>query len=89
MNGREPEAERLMALVAQLQSEDPLLTPIQAALLAAAGLAIAQDSRTFARLLGLSHALVLRELSMLAQRDRVRIQGRDRRTLRTHYALAA
>lgn len=89
MNDGEPEAERLMALVAQLQGEDPLLTPIQAALLAAARLAIAQDSRTFARLLGLSHALVLRELSMLAGRDRVRIERRDQRTLRTHYALAA
>lgn len=89
MSGVEPEAERLMALVAQLQGEDALLTPIQAALLAAARLGIAQDSRTFARLLGLAHALVLRELSALAARERIRIEKRDQRTLRTHYAPAA
>lgn len=90
MTGDAPGAERFLTLVARLKAEDPQLTPIQAALLVAAGLDIARDSRTFARLLGLAHALVLRELTALTEHaDLLRIEKRDGRTLRTHYALGA
>lgn len=88
MTGTVPDAERFLALVARLQAEDPQLSAIQAGLLAAASLGIAHDSRTFARHLGLAHALVLRELNALAERrDRLSIEKRDARTMRTHYIL--
>lgn len=88
MTGTVPDAEHFLALVARLQAEDPQLSAIQAGLLAAASLGIAHDSRAFARHLGLAHALVLRELNALAERgDRLSIEKRDARTMRTHYVL--
>lgn len=87
MSGEAEEAGRLLALVAQLQGEDPLLTGIEAALIAAAATGLAGDSRTFARRLGLAHALVLRALNALAERGPIRIDRRDARTMRMHYSL--
>ena len=82
------DAERFLALAASLEAQDLRLTPIQAGLLAAARLGIAGDSRTFARRLGLAHALVLRELAALdARGDLVHLVKRDRRTMRTHFML--
>lgn len=81
-----PEAERFLALVATAQEGDPALSSIQAAILVAADLGIARDSRTFARVLGIEHALALRELNALAERgDVITIVKRDARTLRTFY----
>lgn len=86
MSEAAPDVERFLALVARLQADDAQLSAIQAGLLAAAALGIAHDSRTFARQLGLAHALVLRELNALAERgDRLSIDKRDARTMRTHY----
>lgn len=85
MNGETPETERFMALVARLRADDPLLTAIQAGLVVAAGLGIAGDSRTFARLLGLAHALVLRELTALVARNLLRVTKRDGRTMRSYF----
>lgn len=85
MNSERPEVERFMALIARLQADDPLLTPIQAGLVVAAGLGIAGDSRTFARLLGLAHALVLRELTALVARNLLRVTKRDGRTMRSYF----
>lgn len=85
MNGETSETERFMALVARLQADDPLLTPIQAGLVVAAYLGTAGDSRTFARLLGLAHALVLRELTALVARNLLRVTKRDGRTMRSHF----
>lgn len=87
MSGDAPAAERFMELVARLERHDPLLTPIQAGLVVAAGLGIAGDSRSFARLFGLAHALVLRELTALADRDLLHIIKRDGRTMRSHFVL--
>lgn len=82
--------DRFLALVAAAQLRDVGLTSIQAGLLVAAELGIASDSRSFARMLGIAHALVLRELSALAARDDVlEIVKRDPRTMRAHYRLAA
>ncbi|MGO8396550.1 hypothetical protein ACC760_39140, partial [Rhizobium ruizarguesonis] len=61
-------ADRFLALVAAAQVRDIRLTSIQAGLLVSADLGIARDSRAFARLLGIAHSLVLRELNVLAER---------------------
>lgn len=90
MSGEVDEAGDFLALVARLQAEDPRLSGIQAALVAAARTGVANDSRTFARCLDLAHALVLRELNALAERGgTIRIDGRDARTMRTRYSLAS
>ncbi|MEW9613117.1 hypothetical protein AB3G45_04600 [Shinella sp. S4-D37] len=90
MSGEADEAGDFLALVARLQAEDPRLSGIQAALVAAARTGVANDSRTFARRLGLAHAVVLRELNALAERGAtIRIDGRDARTMRTRYSLAS
>ncbi|ANK88974.1 MULTISPECIES: hypothetical protein [unclassified Rhizobium] len=82
-------ADRFLALVAAAQDRDIGLTSIQAGLLVAAELGIASDSGSFARMLGIAHALVLRDLSALAERgDMLEIVERDPRTMRVHYRLA-
>lgn len=64
----------------------PELTPVQAGILVAADQKIALDSRTFARIFGVAHAIVLRELNALLQStDLLTVTKRDARTLRTHY----
>ncbi|MGO7970401.1 hypothetical protein ACC705_05275 [Rhizobium ruizarguesonis] len=80
--------DRFLALVAAAQGRDIGLTSIEAGLLVAAELGIARDSRAFARLLGIAHSLVLRELNVLAEREGVlQIVKRDLRTMRVHYTL--
>lgn len=82
------DVSRFLALVAVARERDIRLTSIQAGLLVAAELGIANDSRSFARMLGIAHSLVLRELNALAERDGVlEIVRRDARTMRVHYAL--
>ncbi|MBB3350403.1 hypothetical protein CO660_26255 [Rhizobium sp. L9] len=82
-------ADRFLALVAAAQDRDLRLTSLQAGLLVAAELGIASDSRSFARMLGIAHALVLRDLSALAERDdMLQVVNRDPRTMRVHYRLA-
>jgi hypothetical protein len=82
-----PDIDHFLACVARLQAEVPHLTAIQAGLLAAFHLGIARDSRTFARKLGLAHALVLRELNAVAEPGGLlRIEQRDARTMRTAFA---
>ncbi|WP_412777824.1 hypothetical protein [Thalassospira lucentensis] len=81
-----PGSEQFMDLVSRLITAQPELTPIQAGIIVAAQQNIAHDSRTFARLLGLAHALVLRELNVLLQSgDAIELVKRDDRTLRTFY----
>ena len=64
----------------------PELTPVQAGILVAADQKIARDSRTFARIFGMAHAIVLRELNALLQSSNLlTVTKRDARTLRTHY----
>tara|TARA_R110000824_G_scaffold398415_1_gene602456 strand:+ start:316 stop:597 length:282 start_codon:yes stop_codon:yes gene_type:complete len=86
VTGTAPGSEQFMDLVSRLITAQPELTPIQAGIIVAAQQNIAHDSRTFARLLGLAHALVLRELNALLQsNDVVELVKRDDRTLRTYY----
>ncbi|MCV9944971.1 hypothetical protein [Rhizobium sp. BT-175] len=88
MSGEAAEVDRFLALVAAAQGRDIRLTSIQAGLLVAAELEIARDSRTFARMLGIAHSLVLRELNALAEREGVlQIVKRDLRTMRVYYTL--
>jgi len=83
----EGEAE-YMAFVDALMTASCSLTGLGAGIIAALALDIASDSRTFARLLGVAHALVLREISVLGQdHGYVRIRQRDPRTQRTRYEL--
>lgn len=59
------------------------LSPLAAGILAALDLGLAADSRTFARLFGIEHALVLREVTTLAEEPAlVGIARRDARTQR-------
>lgn|SRR5690606_19134196 len=86
----EPDSFAFMVLVEGLLARDRRLTPVGAAILAAAHMDIAQDSRSFARELGVAHALVLRCLGALAEAgDLVRIVRRDARTLRSFYIIGA
>ena len=68
---------------------DPTLSSLAAGILAGLALDIAHDSRSFARLLGVEHALVLREVDQLAATFRLAVTGRDARTSRVSYAPAA
>ncbi|EJZ18962.1 hypothetical protein NE852_29645 (plasmid) [Rhizobium sp. Pop5] len=80
------DADRFLALVAAAQGRDSRLTSIQAGLLVAGEFGIASDSRSFARILGIAHSLVLRELNALAEHEGVlEIVKRDARTMRVHY----
>ncbi|RFB83114.1 hypothetical protein B5K08_29290 [Rhizobium leguminosarum bv. trifolii] len=88
MSEEPSEVDRFLALVAAAQEGDASLTAMQAALLVAAKLDIARDSRSFGRTLGIAHSLVLRELNALAEREGVlEIVRRDPRTMRVHYTL--
>lgn len=90
MSGETIAIERFLALVEHVRGEAADLTAIQAGLLVAARFGIAHDSRTFARLLDLAHALVLREVNALAEQgDLLRIDKRDGRTMRTHFTQGA
>lgn len=82
------DSEQFMDLVARRCTAQPDLTPIQAGIIIAAEQNIARDSRTFARLLGLAHALVLREITTLCDQNRLIITKQDARTLRTFYEMA-
>ncbi|MBY5378004.1 hypothetical protein ACC713_31710 [Rhizobium johnstonii] len=88
MSEEASDVDRFLALVAAAQGRDTRLTSIQAGLLVAADLGIARDSRAFARILGIAHSVVLRELNVLAEREDVlQIVKRDPRTMRVHYTL--
>ena len=87
MDGDEAE---YMALVEALMSATSSLSGLGAGIVAALALDIASDSRTFSRLLGVAHALVLREVSALGQEGGyVRVRQRDPRTQRIRYELSA
>ena len=83
-------SEALMTAVSALLGRNPELTPIQAAVLAACGLGIAEDSRSFANRLCIEHAIVLREAGELAEATGLLLLGKqDARTMRQWYSLSA
>ncbi len=81
------EEERFMALVLDICAADPSLTPVGAGLLAALHLGVCSDSRSFARILDIAHALVLREVTGLTSRGLLTVISRNERTQRTALAL--
>lgn len=81
-----PDAEFFLYLVERTITNHPQLNPVQGAILVAAQQELAHDSRTFARLFGMAHAIVLRELNALVQStDLLTVTKRDAPTMRTHY----
>ncbi len=81
------EAE-FLARVAAMRMQNPALSPLMAGIVAALFLEIATDSRTFAKLFGIEHALVLREINQLTGPDApIEIIRRNVRTLRAHLKL--
>ncbi|MCV9998119.1 hypothetical protein OE766_07670 [Pararhizobium sp. YC-54] len=76
------------ALVEALRQQDNQLSPLTAGIVAAIARGIASDSRTFAKLFGIAHALVLREINQFAGPDApIEITQRQTRTQRTHFKL--
>lgn len=77
-----------MDLVTSIRTVAPAVSPVGGGILAALHLGITQDSRTFARLFGIAHAIVLREVTELTERQSlVTITYRNSRTQRTELAL--
>ncbi|GEP00455.1 hypothetical protein [Methylobacterium haplocladii] len=72
--------------IAALRSD---LSTLEAGLLAALSLDLAADSRSFARVFGVEHALVLRAVDALTDFGLLTVTGRDRRTQRTRYTVSA
>ena len=68
----------------ELQSGPDCLPPLAAAILVALEAGLASDSRHLCRILGVEHALLLREIALLQDRELVAVDRRDPRTLRTH-----
>lgn len=84
------DAADYMALVDALEAQSGKISRLGAGILAATALEIASDSRSFARILGVAHALVLREIADLsADGGYISIVKRDERTQRTKYELNA
>jgi hypothetical protein len=80
--------EAFLALVAAIRAEDATLSPLGAGIVAALSQRIADDSRTFARLFGIAHALVLREINLLCGSETpIEMIRRDARTQRTYLKL--
>lgn len=82
--------EQFLANVAEVCAAEPVFSQIGAAVLVAIDLGIARDSRTFSRIFGVAHALVLREIADLSTGDRavLKVISRNDRTQRTELELA-
>ena len=82
------EEAEYMTLVDALEAASGKISRLGAGIIAALALDIASDSRSFSRILGVAHALVLREVAALgAEGGYIRIWQRDERTQRTRYEL--
>ncbi|KWT70896.1 hypothetical protein APY04_0558 [Hyphomicrobium sulfonivorans] len=79
--------ERFLALVDELRAATPSLSPIGGGVLVALRLGISDDTRTFSRTLGIEHALVLREVTELAEIGLLRIVDRKQRSQKASFAL--
>ena len=61
------------------------LSRLEAGLLAGVSLGLASDTRSFARVFGIEHALVLRALEILVELGLLAVTSRNARTQRAHY----
>lgn len=84
-----PDSHEFLSRVDALLKEEALrISPLAAGIVVAVDMGIA-DSRSFARRLGVEHALVLREIAHLSGPDGlVRVTGRHAGSLRTSLALS-
>jgi hypothetical protein len=88
MSGPAMDEAAFLGAVDAIVDAAPGLSPLHAGLVAALGAGIASDSRSFARIFGLAHALVLRAVTEIAGDDGfVAVAGRDARTQRTRMTL--
>lgn len=65
------------------------LSQLEAGLLAGLSLGLAADTRSFARVFGIEHALVLRALEILVDLGLMTVTSRNARTQRAHYEATA
>jgi hypothetical protein len=81
--------DQFLDAVSAIRFVAPDLSPIGAAILAAAHFDIAKDSRSFSLKLGVEHALALREITALSSPELgfLEIVSRNERTQRTQIAL--
>jgi len=90
MTPDETTAAGLIDRVEAIRLREPRISPLAAGIVAALSMDIASDSSSFAKTFGIAHALVLREISLMAGPEAlVSILSRDARTQRTHLALSA
>ncbi|KQP96254.1 MULTISPECIES: hypothetical protein [unclassified Methylobacterium] len=84
------DAETFLAATDSVAALQPGLTTLEAGILAGLHLRLADDSRSFARVFGIEHALVLRAVETLASdAGLLTLTERNARTQRTRYALNA
>lgn len=86
---REPpaDAETFLAVTDSVAALQPDLSTLEAGILAALHLDLARDSRSFARVFGIEHAIVLRAVETLAgEFGLFALTERNPRTQRTRYA---
>ncbi|WP_271166976.1 hypothetical protein [Hansschlegelia plantiphila] len=82
------EADAFMAEVEAIVARAPELSPLHAAVIAALDQGVASDSRTFAKVFGVAHALTLRAISDLSDGfGLIEETARDPRTQRARLAL--
>lgn len=82
------EEAEYMAMVDAIEAASGKISRLGAGIVAALALDIASDSRSFSRILGVAHALVLREVVALsADGGYINVRQRDERTQRTRYEL--
>lgn len=83
-----PSEEDFLAVVEAIRRQDATLSPLDAGIIAAVSQGIADDSRSFATLFGIAHALVLRQINLLCgPQAPIEIVRRDAHTHRTHLKL--
>lgn len=84
------DAETFLAVTDSLVALQPGLSLLEAGILAAIHLDLAADSRSFSRIFGVEHALVLRGVETLAaEAGLIAVTARDKRTQRTRYEASA
>jgi len=82
------DAETFMAVTESVAALQPGISTLEAGILAALHLGLAADSRSFARVFGVEHALVLRAVeTLVGEVALLTVTERAPRTQRTRYAV--
>jgi hypothetical protein len=80
-------ATRFFTEVGRICDGDPWISPLGGGILAGVTLDIAHNSRAFSRALGIEHALVIREVGVLADLGRLTVNKRNERSHSCSYEL--